>query len=357
MKKIKLLFGIILFLGIIISCGDTSTDTNEETTVEQDIANIENTLDNTISLLSDLEDGNFSSSMKSFLGMSSGNVNSEDWIDDVFSGLEDYIDVESTEDNQRFDFNAHTGEYTYASSGEWTKSSSNNIVLNFPSSENSSGNDMKMTISGYQDVSVNIDGDSYYLPSALALSIEKNNDELFAFNLNELQYSDNPDLPIPTRVDLDIYTAPFNNSFDFSRQSSTDFEFVYILSDADDTVFGIELKLSIAHDNYSELDDDDFEELSGEMLVTSDMKIVFDVDIGTLITIDDPSENQINTLFNASVLYNDVSIGELEYSEEEEDILIVYKDGTSESTSRYYEDFLEKLETVFFSFTGDWVDF
>lgn len=353
---------LVLFIGILSitsACSDNSVDANEDLTVEEDNANIESSLDNMISLLDELGDGSFSSSLNTFVGASSGNFNSDDWAGDVFSGMEDYIDFESTEDNRRFDFNAHTGLYEYDDiSGSWSKSSSaNSIVLRFPSSENSSSNDTELTISEYSDVTTQIDGGSYYLPSRLLLQIEKDDEELFRFNLNELQYSDDPDIPVPSVVDLDIYTAPFTHSLNFNRNSSTNFLFNIAVENGDDLVTGLELELDLSHDQFSSIEEGDVENMSGSLHMTSALTIEYDIEVGTLASIDNPTENQINSLFSADILYQGSIIGELVYSEENEDILIVYKDGTSESTARYYEDFAEKVETVFYAFTGDWVDF
>tara|TARA_R110002124_G_scaffold287272_1_gene472173 strand:- start:17924 stop:19006 length:1083 start_codon:yes stop_codon:yes gene_type:complete len=360
MKKLIKIFGLFTVTGLIMSCSDSPNNSdaeNPDTTVEEDMSNIESSLDNTIELMGNLEDGSFSTAMKSFLGMSAGEITSEDWIEDVFTGMEDYIDIEATEDNRRFDFNAHRGVYSYnPNNDEWTQSSSNNITLQFPSSENSNSNDMTAILSNYADAQANVDGDSYFLPTQLLLEVEKSGERIFAFDLKNLVYSDNPDLPVPNIVDVEIFTAPFTHTLKYNKNSSTEFSFSFKVEN-DDLLTGIDLELKLGSDDYANLEEEDLENLSGSLMLTSNFTIDFDFEVGTLLTIDDPSENQINSLFNAEVKYKSFVIGQLEWSEENEDVMIIYKDGTSESASRYYEDFVERIETVFFAFSGDWVDF
>ncbi|MEX0721457.1 MAG: hypothetical protein WD059_12370 [Balneolaceae bacterium] len=355
----KIHFGLVIFLFLIISCSGNTSDSNDETTVDEDIENITSSLNKTTSLFSGLEDGEFSTFVKSFAGIQSGNVTSDDWIEDVFSGLEDFVDADATEDNRRFDFNAHAGTYTYNhNTGGWSQSSSaNSIVLLFPSSESASDNDMALTLSGYQDGTANIDGDSYYLPTSFLIVAEKSGTEIFKFHLKEINYSNDPDFPLPTVVDLDVYTAPVSYTLTFNRSSSKDFSLGFSLTNEDELITAFELALKLAHDDYDNLMEEDLEKLTGNIQLTSDLTLEFEAELGTLFSLNDPSENQINTMITCNVLYNGTNIGELEYVEAEDDIFIVYKDGTSESASRYYEKFAEDIEAIFFPFAGDWVDF
>ncbi|MEX2477889.1 MAG: hypothetical protein WD357_05600 [Gracilimonas sp.] len=369
--KRNIIFGLLIFsMGVFFSCGETSTDSNsneqdpedpitEETTVAEDKINIENSLDNTIALLRDLENGKFLSTLETFVGASSGEFSSDDWVEDVFAGLEDFVDTQSIEDNYRFDFNTHSGVYVYNISNEnWSKaSSSNNIVLEFPSSENKSSNDLTLTISDFSDVSVNLEGESYYLPNKIDILVEQDGEAIFHFDLNKLLYSNDPDLPLPTAIDLSLMMSPFTHTVSYSKNSSTNYALDIGVLNGEDVVTGFQLEVELAHDNYDNLEEEDIEKIKGLIKLTSDLTVQFDIDSGTLFSLNDPSENQINSLVTAEVLFKEVLIGELEYSEVEEDIMIVYKDGSSESSSRYYEDFLDQLETVFYSFTGDWIDF
>lgn len=372
MKKYTIYGFLIIFAMIGYSCSDTSTDANkgsngndddddenpipEETTVEDDIINLETSMDITASLLDELGEGTFIGSLKTFLGASSGNFDSEDWAEEVLVGLEDFIDVESIEDNSRFNFADHTGLYEWDTNSEtWSKSSSSDhIVLEFPASENSSGNDMIFTISEYTDASTNVDGDNIYLPTRVQAQIELDGAVIFQLNLNELQYSNNSDLPVPERLDLEIFTAPFTQTLTVDRNSGTDFVLSYELSNEEDLVIGTSLELKLAHSDYGNLDDEDFENLSGTINLTEDLLLTFDAQLGMLFAIDDPSENQINSLVEGEVAYKGVKIADLEYSEEDENIVIFYKDGSSDTADKYYEDFLEELELIFYAFTGDW---
>lgn len=373
----SLLLIIMLFVGF--SCSDTGTGSendnpqtenpnddqdggddqqeDEETTVEEDIEHINLSIDNMISALGDFGDGDFSTALETFINANAGDVDAE-WANNMFSKLDSYINIQSIEENHRFDFAGHTGIYTWNSGSQtWSKTAaSGQIVLQFPTSGSSTTNDLTLTLSEYEDVAVVIEGGGYYLPNHLKTEIELDGKEIFGFTLNDIKYSDD-ELPLPRTLDLEIFTAPFTHRFTLSRNSDTEFEFGWNIDNDGDLVTGLDLNLTLAHNDYSNLDEDDLEMLSGTFNLTEDLVIDFSGEIGTLITIEDPSENQVNSLVSAEVLYKGKKIGDLEYSEEAENVIIIYKDGSSETIDRYYEHFAEEVELIFYTFTGDWAEF
>ncbi|MDR8390921.1 hypothetical protein NC796_07220 [Aliifodinibius sp. S!AR15-10] len=336
---------------------DSDDDGSGETTVEEDKEHIELSIDNALSALEDLGKGDLSVAIETFLQANAGEVDAA-WAEDMFTELEGYINTSSIEENHRFDFAAHAGTYTWNSGSQtWTKTSaSGQIVLHFPSSSSSNSNDVTVTLSEYDDTAVVIDGDGFYLPTSLSTKVELDGTEIFRFDLKEIAYSDNA-LPIPTALDIEIFTAPFTHQIMFAKNSNTEYQFSLTVDNNGTLVTGLDTKLTLAHSDYNNLDEDDFEMLTGTFNLTQDLAIDFSGEIGTLAALDDPSENQINSLVTAEVLYQDTKIGDLEYSAEAENVIIIYKDGSSETVDRYYERFAEELELIFHTYTGDWVSF
>lgn len=329
----------------------------EETTVEEDKQNIQYSLDRTISLLREFGDGDFMSRLEMFVGAQGGHFNDE-WADKVVSGLEGIIDVQGTENNSRFDFTAHTGIYSWSSGLQaWGKiSSSQDIILQFPSTENGASNDVTLTLSNYADVPVTVDGETFYLPSRVFAEMERNGEVIFSLSLNDIEYWSHNETLLPVVLDMEIFTAPLNHRVLINRSSSNNFQASVDVTRSGEVVAGVSVDLDLVHSDYSALDEEDVDHISTTVKLSGDISIRLDADIGTLMSLSDPTQNQVNSLFSAEVFFKEIKIGELEYSEMDENIRIYYKDGTSETVDRYYEGFLEDLELITYPFTGNWLN-
>lgn len=362
MRHLKKLVVFVLLIFVGLSCSDSATDPNsdddpsddgddptEEVTVDDDIDNIESAVDVTITSLENLRDGEFTANMETFMNSESSYK--------IGSGLEAILDTESIESNRRFDFNAHTGVYSWQSdTEEWSETSeSDNIILEFPSSQSVASNDMMFEVSEYSDSETTIDGEQYYLPTRIQSQLENEGDLIFGFNLNELEYSSN-DLPLPNTLDLEIITAPLTHAITFSRDNSTEFSFSFDLLENDELTAGIALNLEVAHDNYSSLHEEDLENLTATLQFSDDLSLDAEMELGSLLTAENPTEDDINSLFTAEVLYEDSKIADLEYSEEEDTFIIIYRDGSSESIDRYFEDFSEDIEKAYSNLDKKWID-
>ena len=64
-------------------------------------------------------------------------------------------------------------------------------------------------------------------------------------------------------------------------------------------------------------------------------------------------ENEVNSLLDLEVQFNDVKIGDLRFDEENETVIIFYKDNTSEDVATFFDDFVDELEELFIEFTGE----
>lgn len=351
---------LVALLGAFLySAGCDSSDPDApdtDTTVEEDIANIDASLDAMLGGIAALESGNLSDALKAFLDPSGGDYENAEWAENVIDGLDAVISFDEVEDNRAFDFAANRGVYVWdATTESWSPAgTSNNIVLRFPTSPTASANNAELTLSAYDDASVTIDGEPYRLPTRVEAALTVDGDRVFAFNLRDVRYDSGNNIPVPTDFSLDIFTAPHTHTFTYSRNSSTNFDFGFTLRDGNGIrVTGIELGVTLAHDDYDELEVEDIEDVTAVLYASENLRIDFSGDIGALATLDDPSETQVNSLLNAEVFFGTQKIGDLEYDDATEDVFIVYKDGESESTDRYYDSFLDRLEAIWVDYTGD----
>lgn len=326
-----------------VNAGETTSTTFNvscSANVEDDKENIQSSMDDAIASLDDLRNGMFVGSLENFLGSSA------EWKADISSGFENIFMLESSQN--RFDYASKTGVYVWDSSSESfsNSSSSENIVVEFPAAESSTSNNAEFTFSEYSDASTTVDGEQVYLPTRVQSELMVDGESTFALNLNDAEYTQG-NLPIPSLVDLEILTAPSTHTLSFERNNDTNFSFSYDLSNEEQSAFGLSLSLELANSDYSTLQEEDLETLEGSVSFSGNLTVDLTVDdFGELIQLQNPSENTVNSLVAAEVYYNDEKVGELEYSAEEENVIIIYRDGSSETVDRYIEGFQELFQTA-----------
>ena len=327
---------------------DSGDATPDDTTVQQDIANIEATIDELVAAGTALNGGPLSVALKSFLKLSNGEADA-DWAEDVVTELDDVLDID-VENDRRFNFSANTGVYVWSrTSRTWARTGpSSDVVLQFPSAEAQTTNNATLTLRGYRDTPVTIDGEAYGLPSALTLDVTVGGTRVFAVNLQNAAYDTTSDILVPTAVTAEVFTAPQTHTVAYTRSTPTDFALTYRLVGANDApVVNLTAAVKLASADYDEIEAEDVVRVSGTLATGTDLSTAFNIQAGQIAALDDPTEAQINALVSAVVSFDGAEIGTLEYDEPTEDVFIVYKDGTSGSTARYYDALVDRLEAVF----------
>jgi len=66
-----------------------------------------------------------------------------------------------------------------------------------------------------------------------------------------------------------------------------------------------------------------------------------EADIGRLLTLQDPTAQEINDEITNRVVFMGRELGTLRYDESREDMVIEYRDGSTDLTGRYYDPFLD----------------
>lgn len=352
MKRISF---TLLLCSLLLSAagGCDGGDPNADNTVQQDVSAIEGALDGLLRSISALESGGLSAAFKGFTRLSNGEIES-DWAEDLVGELGDILDFDQIEDQLAFDYGARTGVYEWSSSQQsWSRTGpSSNIVLRFPSSESQGSNNAILTVSTYQDVAVTVDGDRYRLPSALRADLEIDGNKLFEINLRDLEYESGNDLPVPTRLQLDLFTEPLEHRLTLRRTSSDVYDLSAEVTHDDERVTELEGTVELAQTDYDELEIEDLVRVDAELRLGDEFRAVFDGRPGQIASLDDPVEADINALFSARVFLGDNQVGDIEYREANDEVVVVYKDGTSEGSQRYYESRLDRLETIVEDYLG-----
>jgi len=338
--------------GTIVMCEGAST-----TTVAQDKQNISNSFASMENCISSLKNGYGATALKNFLNLDEGDVLSENWINDMADNIDVLLNLDAIDDDNQFDFNGNTGTYTWSQSlQEFSKSSTpaNKIIIEFPSSEATQNNDATFTFHSYADILLFYDGDNIWAPSSLNADLYVGGTKVFELNGNYTYDVGNP-TPIPTNINTVFTFNPFTITITGQRITSTEFEADLSIENNSGCLTSLHVDVKFKHDDYENIENTDVIEVNTTMS-HDNMSIEGYVD-GNLIGMDDPSNTQINAMTDIDVHYSGQKIGELITQHEsngDENVYIIYTDGSSEDTEVYYDTFLTNIEQILFPFLGDW---
>lgn len=342
--------------GSIVSCNSQTGITS----VAQDKQNIQNTFSSMENCIGSLKDGYGAQALKNFFNLNEGNVLSEDWANDMIEKLDDFIGLEAIEDNNKFDFKSNTGTYTWnPTSKSWTKASlpEDKIIVEFPSTETTSSNDAKFTMDSYTDIALYYDGETIWAPSGLHADLYIGSKRVF-----EITGSCNYDVGNPTPIPIDISSKlefnPFTITLNGKRVSSKKFEGEILIDNNSGCLTSLNVNFEFKHDDYENIDVYEGDLVSVNTIMThGEMTIEGHLD-GKLMEYDEPSTNNINSMVDADLLYSGNKIGEFilintSDSGYDEELHIIYSDGSSENTKVYYDPFGTNIEQMFFPFFGE----
>ena len=338
--------------GVIVMCEGTST-----TNVAQDKQNISNTFASMENCISSLKNGYGANALKNFLNLDEGEILSENWIEDMIENIDGFLNLDAIGDNNEFDFNGNTGTYTWSqSSQQFSKSAApnNKIIIEFPSTETVQNNDAIFTFHSYTDILLFYDGENIWAPSSLNADLYIASNKVFEIQGNYIYDVGNP-TPIPININTVLSFTPFSINITGQRINSTDFEADMSITNNSGCLTSLHVDVKFKHDDYENIQNTDVIEVNTTMN-HDNMRIEGYMD-GDLMAIDDPSNTQINAMSDIDIYYSGNKIAELIMQQEsngDENIYIIYSDGSSEDTEIYYDPFLVNIEQILFPFLGDW---
>ena len=360
MKKITNLFLIILL--VVSGCKKeddpvvNTTNNNTSTTISQDKQNITNTFESMESCVNSLKNGYGATTLKNFLNLEEGEVLAEDWIEDMLDNIDDLLDLDAIDDNNRFDYSGNAGTYTWIQSSQsWTKNSNTNkIIINFPATEWNQSNDAVFTFQSYSDISLFYDGENISAPTSVIADLYVDGIKVFDIN-GSYSYDLGNAIPIPTNINTTLTFTPYIITISAQRITSKEFEADITITNNSGCITTLHADVRIAHDDYENLEETDIVEVN-TILVHDNMKIEGYMD-GSLLGYDDPSNTQINAMTDVDLFYTNTKIGELIFqtnSDNDDKVNIIYMDGSSEDVETYYDPFVTNIEQILFPFMGDW---
>lgn len=350
---------ILCLIALFFSNCDKAPTTPTTTTVAEDKVNIEGLLDDLITQTENLKAGCGIQSLDDFFNVNQGQLVNRYWAENLYNTLETHLNLAYTNPSNRFNYSSHFGTHTWnATNQTWssTGTPSNKIVLGFPTQMGLTTNGIVGTLHSYVDQSTSFDGNVYWLPTALLASFEVNSQECVKVDIQNVDY-DNTTFDIPVDLEMTLTLAPYTFDIHITRTSATAFSFDIQAVNGTDTL-SLVFDATIGHSDYRNLRFDDIATVEGT-LTSGDFAFQFTGDYATANSLFNPTDNQINNLFDVDILYKGAAIADLDFESNngnsESDILITYKDNSTEDTETFYQDFIDRLEIVLVEFTGPWV--
>lgn len=357
-SKLNIIFALAFVAISFGSCTDKQ-DTVVETTVEEDKENIENLFNDVIAEAQALKNGCAIQAFDNFLNMDQGNALNSSWAELLYNTLEAHAGI-NTYQTGKFDFGSHVGTHTWnIGSQTWStvSSPSNKIVVEFPEQMSATTNTVVATADYYTDQVVMYNSYQYSLPTSFFAAAQINNEECISAKLISAAYDNTSSFQIPVSFEMELKLSPYVFEITATRTAPAELNVALTAKNNGEEKFSLVTDLVFANANYQTLDYiEDCESASGQF-VYGDFKIPFTADFKTARSLFNPTNTQINALFDADIFYKDSEIANLDYAKDAQgyaDLLIVYKDETTEDMETYYNDFLDRLELVVVEFTGAW---
>ncbi len=209
----------------------------------------------------------------------------------------------------------------------------------------------------YTDIALYYDSKTTWAPSSLHADLYIGSKRVF-----EITGSCNYDVGNPTPIPIDISSKlefnPFTITLNGKRVSSKIFEGEILIDNNSGCLTSLNVNFEFKHGDYENIDVYEGDLVSVNTTMThGEMTIEGYLD-GRLMEYDDPSNNRINSMVDVDVLYSGSKIGELilittSNDDYDEELHIIYSDGSSENTKFYYDPFGSNIEKMFFPFFGD----
>jgi hypothetical protein len=350
---------ILVFSVIIFAFSNCEKTPENQTTVTEDKEKIDNLLDDIIAETKSLKQGCAVQHADAFLDLNYGSFLNSNWAEVIFTALRTHLNI-TVAQTSRFNFPNHLGTHTWNTISQvWnaTAAPSDKAVLLFPSSMGQTANDVTLTTDHYTDELVTYNGYQYWFPTTMLASGVVGSEECYNVHLKSASY-DNTSFQIPVEVEVDIKLSPYVFEIKASRAADpTQAHVEFIAKNNGVEKFSLVADVTYRHANYQNLDFYN-DCLSGSGTFSfGKFSIPFTADFENARNLLSPSDNQINNLFDATLLYDGAEIANFNFARDLNgytDIMINYKDGSIEDTETYYRDFLDRLEIVVLEFTGAW---
>jgi hypothetical protein len=346
MNRLFVFIAIVLLSFFTVGCDTNDADDKPLTTVEEDKANIQASLDRIKNVFENFKNGAFYKFAYQFTNAKDNAI--YEFVEMLGKKFEDVVDFDKITEDNRFNFAALAGKYVWNSnSNSWNKSANDFFLALFPSSANIESNDCETTITTYSDKLCAIEGNSVYLPASAIIYFKKDNEQLFSTHFLA-SYSD---YGIPEQLTANIYARPLTFIVSFTQENASKLKLdVNIIDEMElknDLTISCEASLANGVTHYSFFENTELNELKFS-IIQHEISIVGTVDVKTLGNLNQTGEN-INKYATFEVFHKTQKTGTLTAVDLDGNLYfyIVYKDGTKENISLYFYTLIEDIKKIF----------
>ena len=347
--KMKNQMYLLLFLATMILSVSSCKKDDPALTTDEAKAEIEAVSQEMANMVNSLDQGEAKTAVDDFFQISKKAVSSkfedEEWFEDMIISLDEHVDFGVLEneliDDHKFYFANYLGKYTWNFKTQaFDKTTSDAIILEFPATETSTTNNAVITFSGYTDEQVTFDNENYYIPSAAHISVEIDGVELMAIHLNEAAY--NSEFPFISTFDFSLFFSPMTTTLIYNENSKREYSYAQSLSDGVSTT-GVDILLKLTKDLDEDLDETYLDNAKGKLFF-NDISARYDANLAKIANYEDePTEAQINSDISIDMYYKEDKVGHLLL--EDEEIYIVYLDGTKENFEEAFSEFVDAIDS------------
>lgn len=351
------------------SSNTSSNTTNSSYNYNDDKNFINNEMTRMIDCFESLEKGYLSNLFIEFienLDSDAGDEYLEDMIESFIElPIGEEIENLDLEENP-FNFSLYTQDYSY-NKVEWSTGNqeSNDLIIYLPLFQYSTFYDFAIRIRNLSQELIELET-PLYLPTNFDVSAFHRNSSdddftsIFNISINELNYEMIDQIPIPNSVNLSIRTLPFDHTLLISKISPKVFDVSFTMTESL-CEFSILSRIELTNSDYENLDIEDDIKSVNLTLTMNDLSFKVNADLEYLLSIDDPTPNQINNYIDVDVLKMGVKIAELKYVENSdgEDIKTVFLDETEIGSEDYqtmgedYRALEDRIEGILSRYTDN----
>lgn len=259
-----------------------------------------------------------------------------------------------------------TGEYSWDSStASWVDEGTANgaLILNVPTSPTAyanNANNATFTLAEYETTTVTLDGEPAEVPASVNVSITVESvGEIFSVDLSNTSFYDGQidGSQMPKSVLLKVLTDPHFHTVQLDSPSKDQFNVAFDLEkegEGGETVLGLRAEATLTDDFDTVADDVDvgagIDELAGTIELGPDATIDYTIDgSGTAGLLADPSLEEINNQFSATVNVGGEKAGDIKFAETTQNgvtriiPVIVYPNGDQEPLRQVFSGTVETL--------------
>lgn len=260
-----------------------------------------------------------------------------------------------------------TGEYSWDTQKQsWVDEggASGDLILNFPTSPteyNNNTNNATFAMEEYASTAMTLNGDQQEVPTSVDASLTlEDAGEVFSVNLSNTSFYDSQvdDSQVPKSALLKVLTAPHFHTFQLDSPSKDQFnvEFDLERGEGSEKVLGLLVEAALT-DNFDNLSEDAdigeaVDELAGNVELGSDATIDYTVNVSGVASLsDDPSVDEINNQFSATVNIGGQKAGDIKFAEVTQNGItrivpvIVYPNGDQEPLREAFSSTFETLSS------------